>query len=1494
MSFSSCSSDATFGPVVKGCRDDFDFTLTFERIFLSLVPSSLFVVASVVRGLWLVRKPTVVKSHTLQVVKVACVAYAALRLALLVLISSGPGRHARLFVPSAVLESVASVAILALSLLEHSRSLRPSTILAAYLLLALLFDITQTRSLYLAAESAAEHRYAHVFTAATVVNGILVVTESKQKSRLVPLGDKRHGPEDTSGLYSLSTFFWVNTLFLRGYKKLLTDDDLLPLGQTMSTKALGQKLDMYLEAHPTRGRKGGLTMALSRILAVPLLLPVAPRLALLGFTFSQPFLIHAVLSYLVSTVTGSENKHSGYGLIGATIFIYLGIAFSTALQRYLHERTMWMARGALAHSVYRKAMQLKISNADDSAALTLMSTDIERIRIGFKSLHDFWASPIEIALGSWMLYNNLGITFLAPIVLVAVCVLFVALLITMFGSRQAAWMTRIEKRVGATSHLIANMKHLKIAGLTGPVETLVQHLREDEIRVGGKWRGLMIVATFIGFTPVLMGPVITFALTSRDLNVTRLFTSLSFLTFLTIPLTQLIQFVPPLLASFTCLDRIQTFLEKDARVDFRDFSTGPVSEKLGDKAPKEGTSVAIEILNGSFGWDEGSMVLQDLNLQIPASGLTMVVGPVASGKTTLCKALLGETPNYSGHVTVGQASRVIGYCEQVPFISNATIRDNIIGYSPFNAARYDEVVYAAMLMPDLAVLPLGDGTQVGSNGITLSGGQKQRVSMARALYLETDLVIFDDVFSGLDADTTEHVFSRVFGLDGLIRSRKATAVVCTHSVRHLPSADHVIALGSDGRIVEQGSFENLIANEAYVHSLGVTSTAKPSPSSDATPQSLGDLFSEAEGPPPLSIRPSLEASRAPRAAEKLSRQVGDRTVYKHYAKSNSPITLLSFLFVDAAIGFLWNYPQIWLTNWADDVVANKHSHPQAYWVGIYALLSGLCLVFIAIAGVLVLVAIVAQSGTRLHHAALRTVFGASLRFFTKTDAGVVTNLFSQDMTLIDTELPQALLNLMISIFVVIGMAAVVITSSPYIAISYPFLLALMWVVQRFYLRTSRQLRLMELEAKSPLYTQFTDTLTGVATLRAFGWVDASLELNNKFVDTSQTPAYLLAMIQHWLTLMLQLVVAILATLVVVLTTQVNLASRAGYVGASLVTLMSFGETFTILILMYTLLETSLGAVSRLKSFSEDVIPESASDDQLTEPPPSWPSHGAIEIKNVSASYDAPEDALSDESLVSRNLALNDLNISISCGEKVAICGRTGSGKSSIILLLLRLLDPVPESGSQIEIDGVPLHQVDRSLLRHRVIAVPQDAVFFPDGTSVKANLDPFDASTAEECREVLEAVGLWRSIEERGGLDGGTTADTYSQGQKQLFSLARAILRRRIRSREALKDVNHVDAGTTQGVKGLLLLDEVSASVDKDTEREMQAIIKREFADYTVVMVSHRLDIIMNSDTVFVIEAGSVVESGNPQELMGRQGSHLQKLWVVEADSEQETQNRDT
>lgn len=401
-------------------------------------------------------------------------------------------------------------------------------------------------------------------------------------------------------------------------------------------------------------------------------------------------------------------------------------------------------------------------------------------------------------------------------------------------------------------------------------------------------------------------------------------------------------------------------------------------------------------------------------------------------------------------------------------------------------------------------------------------------------------------------------------------------------------------------------------------------------------------------------------------------------------------------------------------------------------------------------------------------------------------------------------------------------------------------------------------------------THFLDTIKGVATIRAFGWEFSDIARNNDLLDTSQRPAYLLGMIQQWLMTTLQLIAAALAVFLVGLATQ--LRANTGLTGASLVTILSFSEIISSLIRNYTTLETSIGAVSRLRTFSETVKPEDQPGEDI-KPPEEWPQGGRIDIKDVSASYDSVSSTPDDNAPGSpSNLVLRNVTLNIAPGQKVAICGRTGSGKSTLILLLLRLLDPLPHCSKNMEIDGIPFSRIDRATLRQRIIAIPQDAVFLPDGSSIKANIDPLAAATPDECLSVLSTIRLAHFVQDRGGLHAGMNADDLSAGQKQLFSLGRAILRKRVRDR--------VMKGEKRG--GVLLLDEVSSSVDKITDRAMQEIIREEFERYTIIMVSHRLEMVMDFfDRVVVLDKGVVVEEGGPRELVEREGSRFGELWAI-------------
>lgn len=639
-------------------------------------------------------------------------------------------------------------------------------------------------------------------------------------------------------------------------------------------------------------------------------------------------------------------------------------------------------------------------------------------------------------------------------------------------------MNKIQKRVGLTANVISNMKHLKISGLAVPVEELIQNMRVDELQAASRFRTVNVIVIVFGYVPLALSPVITFAITSRTLDVTTIFTSISYLLLLTDPLSYLFQNSPNLLAAFACFQRIQTFLEKDSRVDFRTsrlHTPDSELEKYGSASEeKESESKSfITIADGNFGWETNKIALKNINLDIPSSRLTMVVGPVASGKSTLCKVLLGEIPEYQAQITMNHsiASSRVGYCDQTPYLSNASIRANIIGFSPFNQQRYIEVIEATMLEPDLAALPKGDATIIGSSGITLSGGQKQRVSIARALYLHTNFFIFDDILSGLDAITEEKVFSRVFGPHGLLRRRNATVVLCTNTVRRLPFANHIVALGVDGRIVEQGSFRKLLTNWKYVHNLGFKAT------DDIILDANDDDIILEESPLTMETEESTDTELQKVATgqpvsqshiDEKKRMNGDSAVYMYYMKSLGKRSIAAFLIFGVGWGFSYNFGNIWLTYWSEDVSSAHPRRTNSFYIGIYASFQLLYLASLLFSFMVCYRTMISVSGSKLHKAALNTVINAPLRFFATTDTGLVTNLFSQDMTLIDNEMPVALTNLVLDSFNALGMAAVIATSSPFLAITYPFLFVILYGIQKFYLRTSRQIRLLDLEAKSPL------------------------------------------------------------------------------------------------------------------------------------------------------------------------------------------------------------------------------------------------------------------------------------------------------------------------------------------------------------------------------------------------------------------------------------------
>ena len=769
--------------------------------------------------------------------------------------------------------------------------------------------------------------------------------------------------------------------------------------------------------------------------------------------------------------------------------------------------------------------------------------------------------------------------------------------------------------------MLDSIQSVRTAGLSSRVHSLVHNLRLNEIKRARDFWFLGSFSSTIGQVPQVLSPVVTFTIftagsvaKNRTLDFSRMFTSLAFLILLTQPLFNLIAGAIDFISALGCFDRINTYLVAESREDCRKL--------LGNSGDSE--SNAIELQDVAATWkkdNEASSALRDISLALHSSKLTFVIGAVASGKSTLLKMILGEL-----HVTAGDiriSSKEIAFCDQTPWLFNGTVRDNITGFSSFDAAYYQSVLQACALHTDLKELKNGDMTKVGSKGFSLSSGQKQRIALARAIYSRKSIVLLDDVLSQLDNNTQRHVFAHVLGPHGLLRKNNATVVFATHSVDYLPFSDSIVAL-ENGNLQQQGRFGELrVKKDGYLHKLlsehTVEDQSKLQLAFDAIIEATGNTdtsqFDLSNEKPPTAFTQKEDEALPKKDQHRLK---GDTSIYVYYLSCLGPALTLCFFFLQIFFSFFTVFPNIWLKWWASSNSTSANSQ-NAQYAGAYAAFQFAGLLSSGILTWFSFNIMAQKAGLELHTKILTAAMRAPLSFLGSVDSGSVITKFSQDFQLVDSSLPLALMCVVTNLFITLGQAGLIASASAWVVVSFPVLVGAFYGVQRYYLRTSRQIRLLDLEQKEPLYTQFTESVQGVATLRAFGWSADCISRNHELVDNSQRPFYLMYMIQKWLSLVLDLIITALAVVVVGIAVGLRNSVSVGSIGVSLSQIISLTSYMKMIVLFWTQMETSLGAVSRIKSFSEEAGNENT-DEETVIPDEQWPEVGGVEIQNLTVTY----------------------------------------------------------------------------------------------------------------------------------------------------------------------------------------------------------------------------------------------------------------------------------
>ncbi|EIN12078.1 P-loop containing nucleoside triphosphate hydrolase protein [Punctularia strigosozonata HHB-11173 SS5] len=1342
---SSCSQDSSFGPG-STCRF-LDFTLRFEQTIMSTLPDLVFLMLAGVRVFQLSRSGSAVRKlgfGLLPTKAFACLSCISLCVANTVLETRAHNRGTlSLWVASPIVQVISSVVMSVLVYYEHFNSVRPSALVTCYALLKSIFTAATVRTYVLIGLDHAEHG---LFIACVLlVASYLAVMCVELIHKRALLQDQTLPKAITASWIYRSLYFWLFPLLWKGRKTTLTIDDCSDIPEFMHASASKTTLQKALQQTPRTSSY--LSRASLTAFGGMFLTPILPRLIQLFATFAQPLLVNQMVGFISNPERPSD---VGWALVGAFVCVYAVLAISVSL--YLEEvyDVVITYRGALVGMIYEKSLRLNLEtgrSVGSGAASTYMSVDVERICEGMQIFHEVWAALVSIVLSIIILYNQATWPAFLPLGVTFVVIALAGFVGAPIGKRQAAWLKSTDERVKFLSSVLQNFLPIKWARYEGILARKAAELRIAETKHARIYYDTLVVAVALSNTAYVfsllsvIGPYAGLVASQgkAPLNPQRLFTIVATVSLLDSPLNLLGQTLPALAASYASLKRIHEFLLLPERVDKspveKDRETDYEDEKIKDELLRtQGTTISMQ--SASFSWSTKSdAFLQDIDLELSGPGVHMCVENM-KGKSLLLASILGETVKKSGFYASLQSP--IAYAQQDAFIIPGTIRENVVFGLEFDADRYFRVLDACALTEDIRRMPRGDGTLLGEKGRRLSGGQKQRIGLARAVYANADWTLLDDPLSALDAETELHVFRSLFGSGGLLAGKAILLV--THNLKHLHAANNVIVLEA-GRILYQGTLDE-IKKQGYVPHTE-HSQSHPDIQEDSI-YAAGTLTEHVA---------EQEDDEAPISPKSLG-----WTPYIFFAQMTTwPRTVLAALLI-MSNGAIRVGLQVYTKEWS-----THSTSAVAPWIGGYAGISVAFLV-ISLASLRQYCAVVTSyTGPRAHEAEISSVFNTVPAFFMKTPAGRILNRFSQDIFMLDFAFPISFLSVLTDSVTIVGTAVFIFIATPWLLVSVPALVIANWIVLQLYVRSSKQLQHLEAGSKSPLYTGFSSTLTGLETIRAFGVQGHFRSINDLHLDRSQGPYY------YRLASLRFLRVFPLTVGLAGLSVGLRHSTDPAFLGLALSNLINLGDDLSRVLLSIGQLENGSVSISRIHEYSSLPPEESKYITELakSKPPTQWPTSGSVTFDDVKLRYKADLAP-----------ALNSVSFRISGGKKVGVCGRTGSGKSTLIMALFRALDDSLLDG-RILIDDLDTQSISVTTLRGSLSLVSQEPFIWR--ATLRENLDPEGLRDEEEMWAALKDVGMAEAV---GALPEKLDAmleesGSFSKGQCQLLCLARVLLRRK-------------------------------------------------------------------------------------------------------------------
>uniref|UniRef100_A0A8D1DIN9 Multidrug resistance-associated protein 1 n=1 Tax=Sus scrofa TaxID=9823 RepID=A0A8D1DIN9_PIG len=1351
--------------------------------------------------------------------------------------------------------------------IERRRGVQSSGIMLTFWLVALLCAIAILRSKIMTAlkEDAVvvdifRNVTFYIYFALVLIQLVLSCFSDRSPLFSETIHDPNPCPESSASFLSRITFWWITGQPVRIVYS--SKDPAKPKG--------GSKVDVNEEAEalivksPQKERDPSLFKVLYKTFGPYFLMSFLFKALHDLMMFAGPEILKLLINFV------NDKKAPDWQGYFFTALLFISACLQTlVLHQYFHICFVsgMRIKSAVIGAVYRKALVITNSARKSSTVgeiVNLMSVDAQRFMDLATYINMIWSAPLQVILALYLLWLNLGPSVLAGVAVMIFMVPLNAVMAMKTKTYQVAHMKSKDNRIKLMNEILNGIKVLKLYAWELAFKEKVLAIRQEELKVLKKSAYLAAVGTFTWVCTPFLVALCTFSVyvtidKNNILDAQKAFVSLALFNILRFPLNILPMVISSIVQASVSLKRLRIFLSHE-ELEPDSIQRLPIKDA--------GTTNSITVKNATFSWARSDPpTLHGITFSIPEGSLVAVVGQVGCGKSSLLSALLAEMDKVEGHVAIKGS---VAYVPQQAWIQNVSLRENILFGRQLQERYYKAVIEACALLPDLEILPSGDRTEIGEKGVNLSGGQKQRVSLARAVYCNSDIYLFDDPLSAVDAHVGKHIFENVVGPKGMLKNK--TRLLVTHGLSYLPQVDVIIVM-SGGKISEMGSYQELLARDgAFAEFLRTYASAEQeqgepedglggisSPGKEAKQMENGVLVTEAAGKhlqrqfsssssysgdvgrhhtstaelqkPGAQTEDTwklMEADKAQTGQVKLS-------VYWDYMKAIGLfISFLSiFLFLcNHVAALVSNY---WLSLWTDDPIVNgtqEHTKVRLSVYGALGISQGVTVfaysMAVSIGGIF--------ASRRLHLDLLHNILRSPMSFFERTPSGNLVNRFSKELDTVDSMIPQVIKMFMGSLFNVVGACIIILLATPVAAVIIPPLGLIYFFVQRFYVASSRQLKRLESVSRSPVYSHFNETLLGVSVIRAFEEQERFIRQSDLKVDENQKAYYPSIVANRWLAVRLEFVgncIVLFAALFAVIFRH-NLS--AGLVGLSVSYSLQITAYLNWLVRMSSEMETNIVAVERLKEYSDTEkeapwrIPEVA-------PPSTWPQVGRVEFRDYGLRY---RDDL--------DLVLKHINVTIDGGEKVGIVGRTGAGKSSLTLGLFRINE---SAEGEIVIDDVNIAQIGLHDLRFKITIIPQDPVLFSG--SLRMNLDPFSQYSEEEVWTSLELAhlkGFVSALPDKLNHECAEGGENLSVGQRQLVCLARALLRK----------------------TKILVLDEATAAVDLETDDLIQSTIRTQFHDCTVLTIAHRLNTIMDYTRVIVLDKGEIREHGSPSELLQQRG----------------------